>query len=133
MEETINFRQGWCLWSTTSSIVAKLRSPRIWILSCKSGDFAQRLGQETTSFQTLQPEAYFFNVEVCPNAAEEERLLQIYHQDCGMEVVLDMVLWFLRIISMNQESRFLMILKTSCLEEWWYATSKWFFAFVNLH
>ena len=25
--------------------------------------------------------AYFFNVEVCPNAAEEERLLQIYHQD----------------------------------------------------
>lgn len=25
--------------------------------------------------------AYFFNVQVYPNAAEEERLLQIYHQD----------------------------------------------------
>lgn len=26
-------------------------------------------------------EAYFFNVEVCPNAADEEKLLNIYHQD----------------------------------------------------
>ncbi|CAK8995942.1 unnamed protein product, partial [Durusdinium trenchii] len=25
--------------------------------------------------------AYFFNVEVCSNAAEEERLLQIYHKE----------------------------------------------------
>lgn len=30
--------------------------------------------------------AYFFNVEVCPNAAEEERLLQIYHQELSQHL-----------------------------------------------
>ena len=34
-----------------------------------------------TNLHHAGAKAYFFNVQVYPNAAEEERLLQIYHQD----------------------------------------------------